>query len=61
MALFHSGFIAYMGTLVPEAGTSGRDKQLYLTVFYGMQLLIPVWDTFLSSYITTTLLQFPGS
>ena len=33
----------YLKTLVPETGISGRD--LHPTVFFGMQLFIPAWDT----------------
>ena len=39
------GLIDHMGTLSSEAGISGRDKQQHPTVFCGMQLLIPAWDT----------------
>ena len=34
-----------MRTLVPEAGISGKDKQLHATEYCRMQLLIPSWDT----------------
>ena len=37
--------ITQFRTLVPEAGISGRDKKLHPTVFCGMQLFIPAWDT----------------
>ena len=35
----------YMRTSVSEAGISGRENYLHSTVFCGMQLLIPAWDT----------------
>ena len=40
----HATKNVYLRISVPEAGISGRDKELHPTVFCGMQLLIPAWD-----------------
>ena len=45
-ALWLPGIWSYdMKTLAPEACISGRDKWLHPTVFCGMQLLIPAWES----------------
>ena len=38
--------ILHLRTLVPEAGISGRKKQLHPTEFGRIQLFVPAWDIF---------------